>query len=111
MEQILRDVCAQLGIDPNTVNADVHFVTRCEIRELNRMHRGIDRPTDVLSFPMLDIRAGTIPTRENFSLDVNPQTGKIELGDIVVCKECAHGQTIEFLINHGFMHLLGYHHE
>ena len=98
----------KLGINPNTVNFTVSILSANEIRELNRDFLGKDYATDVLSFPLLDIRQGQIPNRENFPLDYNPESGKIELGDIVVNEsEPNH----ESLIEHGLMHLLGYHHD
>jgi len=99
---------ANLEIDPNTVNYGVHFVSADEIRELNKIHRGKDKVTDVLSFPLLHITAGQKPTKENFPLDFNPETNKIELGDIVINKN---ETDKDFLIEHGLMHLLGYHHK
>ena len=96
------------NIDPATVNYTVHYVSPEEIRELNKTHRGKDKVTDVLSFPMLDITAGQAPTRENFPLDVNLETNKVELGDIVI-NETETNRA--FLEDHGLLHLLGYHHE
>ena len=64
------------------------------IRELNRRHRGLDRPTDVLSFP-IDESART--------------AGPRELGDVVVCPEEA-GDLNEVVV-HGVLHLCGYDHE
>ena len=96
-----------LGIDPETVHFDVTIITPDEMRELNRQHRGKDKTTDVLSFPMLELKPGEIPTRATFPLDINPETDKIELGDIVVNET---EPDPEFLIDHGLMHLLGYHH-
>ena len=102
------DILRGLGIDPNSVNFSVSIVTSDEIRELNREYRGKDKSTDVLSFPMLDISEGQMPTRENFPLDWNPETGKVELGDIVVNEN---EENQEQLIDHGLLHLLGYHHD
>ena len=85
---------------------------------MNNMYRGIDRPTDVLSFPMLEFdSAGDI--RENeFEYDEN---GKIMLGDIVIslekavtqAKEYGHSaeRELAFLCAHSMLHLLGYDHE
>ena len=98
----------ELGIDADTVNFGVHIVSSKEIHELNLKHRGKDKPTDVLSFPTLNIAAGQIPTRDAFPLDYNPETGRIELGDIVVNED---EKNRDFLIQHGLMHLLGHHHE
>ena len=97
-----------LGINPASVQYDVHIVSACEIRELNKQYRAKDKSTDVLSFPMLDLRAGEIPTPEKFPFDIDPESGKIMLGDIVVNEtEKNHPE----LIRHGLLHLLGYHHD
>ena len=101
-------VLENLGIDPSSVNFNVSIVTADEIRELNKTHRGKDKATDVLSFPLLHIQAGQIPSRENFPLEYNHETGKIELGDIVVNEN---EPNREFLIEHGLLHLLGHHHD
>ena len=98
----------KLGIDQNTVNFVVHYVGADEIRELNKIHRGKDAVTDVLSFPLLHIRAGQLPTRENFPLDFNFETNKIELGDIVINESEPNKKP---LIAHGLLHLLGYDHQ
>ena len=97
-----------LRIDPSSVNFSVSIVSSDEIHELNREYRGKDKSTDVLSFPLLHIKQGQMPTRENFPLDYNLETGKIELGDIVVNEN---EENIPELINHGLLHLLGYHHQ
>jgi probable rRNA maturation factor len=80
------------------VVADLSFVSENEIRKLNKKHRKIDKPTDVLSFP-LDQEQGP--------------DGVIRLGDIVICKRQAQkkGHKIPFLIKHGMLHLLGVHHK
>ena len=80
------------------------------IREKNREFRGIDAPTDVLSFPMYDIRGGEVPE------DGEP----VMLGDIVLSLEKAYSQSLEyghsykrecaFLVVHSVLHLLGYDH-
>jgi ssRNA-specific RNase YbeY (16S rRNA maturation enzyme) len=77
------------------------------MRELNKKHMGHDTPTDVLSFPFLDIAAGQTPTRQNFPLDYNRKTKRVELGDIIIN---ADEPNPEFLTAHGLLHLLGYHH-
>lgn len=96
MRRIFEKTCKFVGKNPNEYNADVHFATPDEIRELNFKWRGVDKPTDVLSFPIDDY---------------NPATKKCELGDIVICRECAGEFTIEFLYLHGLLHLLGYTHD
>lgn len=89
------------------------------IRELNAEHREIDRATDVLSFPMLDLTPGE--PIEVGPLELDPETGHLMLGDmaisveraIVQAQEYGHSLTRElcFLAVHSVLHLLGYDHE
>jgi probable rRNA maturation factor len=72
----------------------VEFVSPEHIRELNRTHRGIDEPTDVLAFP-LD--------------GASPSAGPRELGDVVICPEQTHD--LEEAVVHGILHLAGFDHE
>lgn len=94
-----------------------------EIRQINKLYRGIDRETDVLSFPMLEYDEGYEEDgviEVDFE-DLNPETGGVVLGDIVVSLEKARQQAEEyghsferelsFLIVHSVLHLLGYDHE
>ena len=86
------------------------------IREINREMREIDRPTDVLSFPMFDMPAGSLPT-PGWS---DPDTGLIPLGDMCISLERAKAQAQEYghslerelsyLAVHSVLHLLGYDH-
>lgn len=84
-------------------------VTICDdetIHALNKEHRGVDRPTDVLSFPFYDFDMPDILTL---------------LGDIVISRDTAYRQAAEyghspkrefcFLAAHSALHLLGYDHE
>lgn len=83
----------------------VSIVDAKEIQKLNREFRGINKVTDVLSFPMED---------------VNPETKEVVLGDIVLCadkiisqaREYGHTRKRElaFLTCHSMLHLLGYDH-
>ncbi len=89
------------------------------IREINRLQRGIDKATDVLSFPMFELTAGEFPTQWESILD--PATGHLPLGDMVISLERAKAQAKEFghglkrelgyLTVHSILHLLGYDHE
>ena len=92
-----------------------------EIRQMNLEFRGIDRATDVLSFPMTEF-----PSPADYAyLDTDdrsfdPETGELMLGNIVISKERAkeqaeeYGHSVErefaFLIAHSMLHLLGYDH-
>ena len=72
----------------------VELVGPERIRELNREHRGRDRPTDVLAFPI----DGPGPT-----------AGPRELGDVAICPE--HCSDLTEAAVHGVLHLCGYDHE
>jgi probable rRNA maturation factor len=63
------------------------------MRELNREHRGADRATDVLSFPV----------------DQEDAAGPRELGDVVICPEWT--EDLTEAVVHGVLHLCGYDHE
>lgn len=89
----------------------VTFTDNKGIHKLNFQYRGVDRPTDVLSFPMYD-----------FANDETPDySTTVELGDIVISLEKAAEQAkdyghsfkreIAFLSVHSLLHLLGYDHE
>lgn len=98
------------GIDEKA-EVSLTVVDNEEIKRLNNKFRGKDSVTDVLSFPMV----------ENGKYDVNPETDRIMLGDIVISAEKARQQAKEyghsferemcFLATHSMFHLLGYDHE
>ncbi len=72
----------------------VAVVDADRITGLNREHRGLDRPTDVLSFPVDE---------------TGPVAGPRELGDVVICPE--HTEDLQEAVVHGVLHLCGYDHE
>ena len=92
------------------------------IHELNRNMRGVDRTTDVLSFPLIDFNEPFFESEidENDCSLFNPDTGMLMLGDIVICYEKVYAQAEEyghsvlrefaFLIVHSILHLFGYDH-
>ena len=92
------------------------------IHRLNKEFRDIDRPTDVLSFPMSDFpKPGDFTWLDDGGEDCfNPDTGELMLGDIVIsaekvleqAKEYGHSVRREFcfLIVHSMLHLIGYDH-
>ena len=75
-------------------HVSVELVDERRIRELNREHRGLDEPTDVLSFPVDE---------------GEPTPGPRELGDVVICPE--HTHDLEQAVVHGVLHLAGHDHE
>ena len=87
------------------------------IRALNREFRGIDRATDVLSFPMNELVPGAF---DPAGCERDPETGALVLGDMMIsvprCEaqgaEYGHGYARElmYLTVHSVLHLLGYDH-
>ncbi len=102
LRAFLRDVAPAAGAPSGT--ATVALVNDGRMRALNRDFRGLDKPTDVLSF-----RSGRKGASRGY------------LGDIVISVETAERQArrrrsnlrreLEVLVLHGFLHLLGYDHE
>lgn len=110
-----------------TLNAE-HVCTPCEInvfvtndkgiRAINSASRNIDKPTDVLSFPMFQLTPGELPDEWDEYLD--PETQMCPLGDMAISLERAIRQAKEFghstrreigyLTIHSMLHLLGYDH-
>lgn len=98
--------------DAENCEVSIILTDDARIRELNREYRGIDRPTDVLSFALHESDEPEIIFDGEDQIDA--------LGDIIVSVERARAQAIEyghsfrreiiFLIVHGMLHLLGYDH-
>lgn len=97
---------------PDDVEVSVTLTDNEEIHELNREYRGVDRPTDVLSFPMAE-------DDDNIG-DFDMDKGAVLLGDIVIsvekieeqAKEYKHSfeRELAYLTIHSTLHLLGYDH-
>ena len=100
------------------IKAEVVFESEDGIRSLNRDERGIDVPTDVLSFPTLDGIKGRLLLKEECGTELDG--GYIFIGSIVLCdekikeqaQEIGHSEERErnYLIVHGLLHLFGYDH-
>ena len=92
--------------------------SKAKIKKLNLARRGVNKVTDVLSFPMFETKKTA--TLQNFLDEIDPLTKELEIGDIVICLQVAKKQAkayghslkreINFLALHGFLHLLGYDH-
>lgn len=107
---------------PYEAEVNLTLVDNEEIHTINREYRNIDRPTDVLSFPMLSYEAAGDFSKleDDYDDNFNPDTGEILLGDIVIsvdkvaeqAESYGHSQKREyaFLIVHSMLHLFGYDH-
>ena len=108
IEKTVKNSLEYENFSDNT-EISVTIVGLDEIHQINLERRGIDRLTDVLSFPLID-----------FTRDKLPEKGKIYLGDIVLCydkvlsqaEEYGHSteRELAFLTAHSMLHLMGYDH-
>lgn len=115
-ETLLQSKC------PYEVEVNVLITDSEGIQSYNRQFREIDKETDVLSFPAVDYeKPGDFSIVETHELDyINPDSGELFLGDIMLCTERIFSQAQEyghsvlrefaFLIAHSMLHLLGYDH-
>jgi probable rRNA maturation factor len=100
---------AKMKLHPQT-DLSIIFVDQSSIAELNKRWMDEEGPTDVLSFPMDELRPG----------DNSETAADSLLGDIVICPQVAQEQAnsankpvtaeIELLLVHGLLHLLGFDH-
>lgn len=106
---------------PFEAEVNLLLVDNERIHEINKEYREIDRPTDVLSFPLLSYeKAGVFDAIEENDDNFNPDTGEVMLGDIIISvdkvKEQANAyghaprREFAFLIVHSMLHLFGYDH-
>ena len=106
---------------PFEAEVGLTLVDNESIHELNKKFRGIDRPTDVLSFPLIEYsKPGDFSEIENNEDNFSPETGEAMLGDIVIsipkvreqAKEYGHSllREFSFLVAHSMLHLMGYDH-
>lgn len=124
-EAIIKEIVeASLDYEKCPYEAEVSVILTDNeaIREINREQRGIDSPTDVLSFPLVDYeRPSDFDHVEDAVEDYfNPETGELMLGDIVIsvdkveeqAEKYGHSQKRElaFLVAHSMLHLCGYDH-
>lgn len=114
--------CMESQNFPYEVEINLTLTDNEGIHIINKEYRQIDRPTDVLSFPMLSYeKAGDFSfLSEENECDFNPDTGEVILGDIIIsvdkvkeqAREYGHSESREFafLITHSMLHLFGYDH-
>lgn len=107
---------------PYETEINVLLTGNGEIHTANKEFRGIDRPTDVLSFPMVDYEfpSDFSCVDKNPESYLNPETDELLLGDIMISVDKVYEQANEyghsrkrefaFLIAHSMLHLLGYDH-
>lgn len=113
--EVIRAALEAEGVDV-PCEVDVLVTDDAGIHRVNLDMRGVDAPTDVLSFPMFDLSPGDKPSEE----EADPATGLVPLGDMCLSLERARAQAGEYghssrrelayLAVHSVLHLLGYDH-
>ncbi len=113
-DKIVGQVIEKCFEEENLLNKNLYvnivLTTAEQIKNINKEHRGIDKETDVLSFPMFE---------SNEIENINPETEDV-LGDVVISLEQIkkqakeYGHTLErelaYMLVHSFYHLMGYDH-
>ena len=120
LKKVAKHTFKCVGQKPRKIEVAVTFVDDDEIQELNKQERGIDAVTDVLSFPTLNDVFNRKIDKYNFPEDVNPENGKVDIGDVVINLNKAHEQAgsfghsftreVAYLMVHGLLHLMGFDH-
>ncbi len=115
IRKVVRTALAAEGVD-FPCEVDVCVTSNAQIHQVNLETRGVDRPTDVLSFPAFELSPGELPSEE----DADPATGLTPLGDMMISIEQVRTQAREYghpvrrelayLTVHSILHLLGYDH-
>ena len=117
---ITKCIETTLAAEGITVPCEINVLVTNDkgIHAINKASRNIDRPTDVLSFPMFELEAGNPP--QDWEEYLDPETDLCPLGDICISLERATAQAKEFghsvrrevgyLTLHSMLHLLGYDH-
>ena len=117
---IRRCIIETLKAERVTVPCEINVLVTDDkgIHAINKASRNVDRPTDVLSFPMFELIPEQLPA--DWSAYIDPGTGLCPLGDMAISLERAKAQAAEFghsprrevgyLTIHSMLHLLGYDH-
>jgi probable rRNA maturation factor len=117
LRKIAKAVYSVLG-QKDRLKAELIYVDEEKMQTLNRDTRGVDKVTDVLSYPSLDGIRGEILKREEHYLETERRY--LFIGSIVICDQKIREQAKEFghsymhernyMIIHGLLHLFGYDH-
>ena len=105
---------------PKRIKVNLSFVDEKTIRKLNKDTRNIDKVTDVLTYPYVELRPKEKLKLSDYKLEVDPDDNRLLIGDIYICTKRAEEQSKEyghslnremcFLFCHGLLHILGYDH-
>ena len=116
VQSIVENITKEEKLYVDEISISISSVSQEEIKEINKKYRGIDKVTDVLSFPIF--------TKDELSDILEKEEEKkirmLELGDIIICLDVVKVQAVQYntgllrellyMITHGMCHLVGYDH-
>ena len=121
LQKASKALCKIVGQKSKKFYAILNFVDKEKIQELNKEYRQKDRPTDVISFRMLENGLQNKINKKNYPYDYDRDEKKVFIGEVYICYDVAVSQSEEyghsidrevcFLAVHGLLHLLGLDHE
>ena len=121
LQKASKALCKIVGQKSKNFYAILNFVDKEKIQELNKEYRQKDKPTDVISFRMLENGLQNKINKKNYPYDYDRDEKKVFIGEVYICYDVAVSQSEEyghsidrevcFLAVHGLLHLLGLDHE
>ena len=121
LKKIAKRVLKHEGQPTKHIAVGVFYVDAEEIQKINKEYRKKDKPTDVITFRLVNNPEKKEITKKNFELDYDANIGGIYIGEIFICVEVAENQAHEWghtlcrevaeLFVHGMLHVLGHDHE
>lgn len=122
MQNLTRvyDAVVDFASLPKKIKVNLSFVDEKTIKRLNKETRNIDKVTDVLTFPYIELKPKQKLRLSDYKFDIDPEDNRLLIGDIYICTKRAEEQSEEyghslnreicFLFCHGMLHILGYDH-
>jgi len=103
-QKIAQSITQFFVLENQTLEVEVSLIGLEDIREINMLYRQINEPTDVLSFPTFNSLQ---------EIQAAPPSVPILIGSVLICpdKATAYEETLEQLLVHGLLHILGFDHE
>ena len=119
VEYVAKKVIVLMN-QPDVFEIAIKFVSPKEIKLLNKETRGIDKVTDVLSYPSTNLKVGEVFEFTNEFIDLQTEDSLVHFGDMAICFKQAKKQAKEYgvsvfseikkLVIHSMLHLMGYDH-
>lgn len=116
IQSIIQNIIEEENIYVEEISVSISSASQDKIKEINKKYRGIDKVTDVLSFPIFT----KTELRDIIEKEDDKKIKMIELGDIIICLDVVKVQAVEYntgllrellyMVTHGMCHLMGYDH-